>query len=147
MNCFCKFLQGNDVNFRKRYFFQNIVMSVVSNKIFCVGTDGTVDKFVVVRVGGNHIEIKVWVDKFHVGTLNNGIDDCLGKSRSKQTLKNFIIFVKYLVRYAHSVFPRQKSVPYNSVVASESNALDNAVCVDDNTHGNYFSFLSCVSCS
>ena len=45
-----KLLDSDHKNFRPIYLFQDIVMSVVRDNVFCIGCNGTVDKLIVIKI-------------------------------------------------------------------------------------------------
>ena len=54
-------------------------MMVVCDNKFCVGSDGTIYKFVIIKVGLDGIETIPWIDKFRVRVVRDNIQSQLGK--------------------------------------------------------------------
>ena len=59
--------------------FEFIIMMVVCDNKFCVGSDGTIYKFVIIKVGLDGIETIPWIDKFRVRVVRDNIQSQLGK--------------------------------------------------------------------
>ena len=45
-----KFINFKHFYFWKRYFFQDIKMFIIWNQVMCIGTDSTINKFIVIRI-------------------------------------------------------------------------------------------------
>ena len=54
-------------------------MTVVADNEVGIGYNGTIDKFVVVGIGFDKIEVELWVETQHERTAENGTNNVRGK--------------------------------------------------------------------
>ena len=134
MEQFEEVFQGNNIQTRKTNLTQNIVVPVVTYNVSGVGSNGTIDKLVVVGVGLNQSEMVVGRNKFDVIALGNGIKNKISNIFASQTLKYLGIFLQNLIGYAQRAFARKHGFPNFAVRTPFRNTLNEAIGIKNYTH-------------
>ena len=100
---FREFCQCNNIDMRKGCLAEYIKMMVVGYNISGTSRNSTINKFVIVRICLNHLEMVVGSDKFYKRTIDNGLDDQFCSLVICQTLQNLKVFFQYLIGYAKHI--------------------------------------------
>ena len=97
MNHQKKIHQFNYAHFGKINHTQHIVVVVIGHYVACVGLNGTVHKFIVIRVCCDKVEVVVRCEEKHVIALHNSIEHQFCCFASGEPMENFIIFLQNFV--------------------------------------------------
>ena len=80
---FQKIIENNYIHNRVNRMTKYIEMMVIADNVTSNSGYGTIDKFVVVRVGFYHMELIIWCNKLHKRAVDYGLYDILCKPKSK----------------------------------------------------------------
>ena len=58
-----EFIDCNHTNFRPRYFFQYLEVSVVGDDVFGIGSNGTINKLIVINIFCNKVKMHIYILK------------------------------------------------------------------------------------
>lgn len=100
-----KILQCDDINDRERNQSQHIVMLVVSDYIVGVGNNGTINKFMIIRVGSNEPKMIVRRYQFNILAFDYSVKNILCCVFTSKPLEDFCIFFQNLIGNAQSISP------------------------------------------
>ncbi len=94
MNCeqHDKLLGSNNLDFGKTDSLENIVMMVARNDIITCGSNGTINKFVIVRISSDEIEAESWVDEFNKGRRGEKVQQTFTILPAVKREEDFLIF-------------------------------------------------------
>ena len=92
-------------------------MSVVGNNVGSIGCKSAIDKLVVIVVGNNQPQMKLWVYELHKLTLHNRIDDILRYYSIGFSSNNLLILFQYFVGNTQSKATCLKIAPHTEVFA------------------------------
>ena len=93
-------------------------MMVVRHDESGVGCEGTVHKFVVIRVFPDKSESELRVDEFNIVAVNQCVNNMFGYRWRRLLSYYLFIFSQNVVRHTQSVFPFVQSAPYDKKIAS-----------------------------
>ena len=65
---------------------QYIIVMIISNDISSIGSNSTIDKFIVIWIGRDEIEMIIWGNQFYKWTVDNALDDGISSHISYQAL-------------------------------------------------------------
>ena len=109
-------------------------MMIVRHYITGIGLNSTVDKLVVVGVGGYQVETILGGKESYMPAFNNEVKHILCCIAPKESSKYFSIFIQYFIRNTERVLSFNNSAPHFVVATSWRNALYKAVGVKDYAH-------------
>ncbi len=102
-------------------------MVVLCDNIFGTGSDGAIYKLVIIRVGLYQSEAKMRVDKPHIATCHNDVNNSLGGTRADITTNNLDIFLNNLIGNAQRVLIIKKCLPSTMVKRAVRDGYQQAV--------------------
>jgi hypothetical protein len=109
-------------------------MSVVTNDISCACYNGTINKFVIVRVSRYEIEAEGWIYVLHIGRFYQFLQHSVCDEIIVSLGQYLMVFEKDLVGDAKYILNITKSLPNVVIVRAWHNNADEAVCVEDYFH-------------
>ncbi len=65
---------------------QYIIVMIIGNDISSIGSNSTIDKFIVIWIGRDEIEMIIWGNQFYKWTVDNALDDGISSHISYQAL-------------------------------------------------------------
>ena len=119
--------QLNDSHFWEANLPQYIIVVVIGHDIPCVGFYGTVNKFVVVGVGCNEVEMVSRIDQHYILALHESVDDGLCKMGIEVSAQYFFIFKKNLVGDTQGVLSVQDRLPHTTIHAVICHTLEDEI--------------------
>lgn len=109
-------------------------MMVLTNNIMSIGLESTINKFVIIGVLMNQLQVEVNLDLQCVGQVENGLNDVAGDDRPHFLSQDFFIFCENVIGVTQHIFPADKTTPDGIVLAAARERHQQAVCVKDNIH-------------
>ena len=135
--------QLNDSHFREVNLPQYVIVVVVGHNVSRIGLYGTVNKFVVIGVGSDEVEMVSRIDPHYMLTLHKSVDDGLGKLGIEVSAQDFFIFKKNLACYTQGILSIQDRLPHPTIHAVVCHTLDEAIGVKNDTHYLRFYIFLC----
>lgn len=82
----------NDLNFRERYFLKDLEMAIVGDDELGVARNGTINKFIVIRIFRNQVPLKIPGNHFNVRSILNDLQNGLRYLMSHVLLNDLFVF-------------------------------------------------------
>ena len=136
-----KIFQCYNIDNRKLYLSQDVVMTVVGYNVTCIGCNGTVNKFVVIGVGGYQSETIVSSYQFYMLTLSNCIKHIVSSFFACKSFYDFGIFLQNLISDTKRIIPPKHRDPYGKIRTMLGDALNKAVSIENYSHKKSFSLF------
>jgi len=127
-------LQGHHVDNGEFYLSEYIVMVIVGYNVACIGNNGTVNEFVVIRIGCDEVETILGREKSDMFALNKEFKHIISGFLSREPGQYLCIFLKNLVSDTKRILSINDRQPNLVVDASRRYALNKTVRVKDYSH-------------
>ena len=125
------FVQFDDFHVGEGEGSQNVEMLVFGDDEFGVGNHGAIHEFIIVGVGGNHMEIVEWCGEVGMRIVGDNIKGEVCEMRTGVAFKYLGVFGKDFGGDAQGVAPVKEREPQVVVGAVPGDALDEAVGVEN----------------
>ncbi len=128
-------MKFNHIHMRERSTKKDIVVCIVGDNKSCTCRYSTVNKLIVIWIILYEIEPIAGRNKLHMRVLDNSTDNNISSPLVCKSLKNFCVFFDNLVGNAQNILPRKNGIPNFAVGTPPGNALYQAVCIENDSHG------------
>ena len=95
-----KLIHSNDIDIRKRYFGKYAKVGILAYYIVSSSDDGTINKFIIIRILLNKSKAKMRVEHTSIRTANDGIYNIMGHDGIGNAFQYLVVFIEDVVTYA-----------------------------------------------
>lgn len=127
----------NDADFWKVNIFEHIKMMIARYNIIGIGGDGTIGKFIAVRIDGDEIEAVSRFDGNHKWRDGKKIPQAIGIFLAMKRGDNFLVLQNDRSRGAEKEPSFQQILKYGVIWAVSGERFDKNIRVNNDSQGYY----------
>ena len=131
----CKLLDGDDVQLRPVNALEDVEMSVVGHDVFCIGSNGTINKLVIVGICLYQPEVVIDFQKLRGMKPCDGLNHVAGNLGIGLLADDFLVLTQNVGVHAQDDIPCKYLGPYLVIRTAAGQGLQQAVGIkNDASH-------------
>jgi len=121
------------MDFRKVNVFENVVVMIACYNMVGIGNDGTINKFVVVRINGDQIKAVSWLDENNERRNGEKSHQAISVFFAMKRVDNLPVFQHSRRRHTGKEISFQQILKYGVIRTGSGKCLDEDIRIDDDS--------------